>query len=358
MDKSVNGDQLESNVDVALVIAWPDKTARGDERWMALLKQVGIVKNLNFRVGHAAIVLIHRQSGLLAYYDFGRYVTPRGYGRARSAESDPRLALFTRAQFDRDGRILNLQAILRELQEMECATHGGGRLFFSMATDLSYTAASRVAQQIVDGGPVKYGAVARGNNSCSRFVAQVLLAGWSRCNPARRRVLYPESFKPSPMSNVVNAAPDKTVYCYHHGMLKAAAMTRWQSLRFQVDLLRHNFSLSKAQLLPCDRRAGSIGEPERPPTVPQCAHWLGGIGEGAWFALEQDGDIDTITVVKYNVDGHVDYKVCCQADSGIDPALPYQFTYDCHHQWHVVVQNQQRYVLKTCQPSKSQIRTA
>jgi len=44
--------------DLAIPIAWPDQTARGDELWMAALKKLGVVKNLNFKVGHAAIVLI------------------------------------------------------------------------------------------------------------------------------------------------------------------------------------------------------------------------------------------------------------------------------------------------------------
>src|SRR5690606_21299449 len=167
--------KLEEHQDLAFVMAWPDQTARGDERWMAVLKQLGIVKNLNFKVGHAAMVLIHRKTGSLAYFDFGRYITPRGYGRARSVESDPRLALETRAQIDKKGHIVNLDVILDELHQIEDATHGGGRLFFSIAKGLSYVAAHRFASHIVEQGPIKYGAIASGNNSCSRYVAQVLL---------------------------------------------------------------------------------------------------------------------------------------------------------------------------------------
>src|SRR5690554_2419032 len=96
--------------DIALPIAWPDQTARGDEKWMRLLKRIGVVKNLNFRVGHAAIVLISRTDGQARYFDFGRYIAPRGYGRARSASSDPRLRLDTRARFDRrTGQLANLE---------------------------------------------------------------------------------------------------------------------------------------------------------------------------------------------------------------------------------------------------------
>ena len=351
-------DKLEENQDLALVIAWPDKTARGDEQWMALLKQLGIVKNLNFRVGHAAIVLINRRTGLLAYYDFGRYVTPRGYGRARSATSDPRLSLSTRAQVDDRGHIENLRAILTELHQKESATHGGGRLFFSVANGLSFRRATQIAQDIVNQGPIKYGAIAHGNNSCSRFVAQVLLSGWEITNPLRRRVKFPESLKPSPMSNVVNAAPDHIIHCYYEGLLESQRMNRWGSLRFQIELLLHNLSSTKAKELPCDREPGSIAEPERPATIPARAHWLGGIGEGAWYAIEPGAEIGTLLVIKYGVDGRMDYQVSCQTDAEIDPSLPYQFTYHCHYQQHMVIQHEQQFLLETCERSESYIRTA
>ena len=350
--------KLEENQDLALVMAWPDQTARGDERWMAILKRLGIVKNLNFKVGHAAMVLIHRKTGSLAYFDFGRYITPRGYGRARSVESDPRLELETRAQIDNHGEIANLKAILDELHQIEDATHGGGRLFFSIAQGLSYTAAHRFANQLVEQGPIKYGAIAAGNNSCSRYVAQVLLAGLANQHPARRRITLPESIKPSPMSNVVNASPDRTIYCYHEGELETIRMNRWCSLGFQVDQLLHNFSTGKAKDLPCDKEPGSIAEPRRPKTVPANAQWLGGIGEGAWFILERDVDNNTLIVIKYAADGVEEYRVACNGNHPINPDMPYQFTYHCHHKHHMVMQYGKEIVLETTGEPRKQARTA
>ncbi|MGK6353038.1 DUF6695 family protein [Parapedobacter sp. DT-150] len=349
---------MEKHQDLALVIAWPDKTARGDERWMALLKQLGVVKNLNFRVGHAAIILINRQSGTLSYYDFGRYVTPRGYGRARSSESDPRLALNTQAQFDNTGTIQNLQAITAELHQMEYATHGGGRLFFSLAKGISYAKSTRFARRIVESGPVKYGAIAKDNNSCSRFVAQVLLAGLTARHPARRRVGLPESLKASPMSNVVNASPNKIIYRYHEGSLASFKMNRWQSLHFQVDLLLHNLSTTKAKALPCDREPGNMAEPERPSSIPKSAQWLGGIGEGAWYFLDRDLERGLLLVVKYAVDGNEDYRASCMANQQINLDKPYRFTYHCHYQCHQIVQHEKQIRLDTIDDQDWNIRIA
>ncbi|UZJ65769.1 hypothetical protein OKW96_06270 [Sphingobacterium sp. KU25419] len=82
-------DQPTTYHDFALILSWPDATIRGDEKWMMFFKKIGIVKNLNFKVGHTGVVLISAKTGELLYYDFGRYISPRGYGRARSKDSDP-----------------------------------------------------------------------------------------------------------------------------------------------------------------------------------------------------------------------------------------------------------------------------
>lgn len=337
---------MNENLDLALVIAWPEVTARGDEKWMAVLKSLGIVKNLNFKVGHAAVILVPRTTGAMAYYDFGRYITPRGDGRARSASSDPRLSLYTRAIVTENGDISNIGDIVEELHQIEPATHGGGRMFFSIAKGVSYTRASAFADQLVNRGPVKYGAIAKGNNSCSRFVAQTLVAGMPDSHPARKQLVFPESLKPSPMSNVINAVPDRTVYRYHNGSLTVLKISRWQSLWFQVNLLLHNLSYSKARSLPCDRNPGSIAEPCRPDHLPQSAQWLGGIGEGAWFLLEKDTKTNTYDVVKYASHGDEEYRVNCITAQEVDLHIPYRFTYHFHHQQYTIVQGQQEIALK------------
>src|SRR5690554_4382377 len=126
--------------DLAIILAWPDATIRGDERWMMFFKKIGIVKNLNFKVGHTGVILVDPHNNSLLYYDFGRYITPRGLGRARSPFSDPRLRLRTKAQIiDRHtGEIGNMQEIAEELEEIKEGTRGEGRLFFSVATNINF----------------------------------------------------------------------------------------------------------------------------------------------------------------------------------------------------------------------------
>jgi len=155
--------------DLALVLAWPDVTARGDERWYMWLKKMGIVKNLNFKVGHAAIILISRDSGEACYYDFGRYITPRGYGRARSAFTDPALRLHTVCQVEGAGdetRVVNLPELLEELEANNVYTHGDGVLYCSLAPHISFYKARLSADAQCLEGCVIYSAFAKGNNNC------------------------------------------------------------------------------------------------------------------------------------------------------------------------------------------------
>lgn len=310
--------------DIALPLAWPDKTAYGDEKWMAFLKKIGIVKNLNFKVGHAAILLVERATGQVAYFDFGRYITPRGYGRARSKRFDPRLALGTRATFV-GNTISNLTDILNELSSKEVATHGGGRLLFSLAKDISFEKAAAFAEALVDQGPILYGALAKNNNSCSRYVAQIMVAGMESNDSRIRKIYYPECLKASPTSNVVNASSEGHIYSFLDHQLESWTMSRAQSLRYQWGLITENLYSHKANALQSDTTLGSIHTPAKPSHLPHHAKWYGGIGEGIWLAL-MNSEESRNSIVCFDQDGEVIYEVdvYCE-DTQLNLTQDYEF---------------------------------
>ena len=341
-------------LDLAIPIAWPDQTARGDELWMAILRKIGIVKNLNFKVGHAAIVLVHRKTGTLKYYDFGRYIVPRGFGRARSAKFDPRLQLHTKAQFTVTGDLENLAEILQELKDLEQATHGGGRLLCSVADEISFKKAEKFAEDLVDQGPILYGALAPGNNSCSRYVAQILVNAMPKEDKRIRKILFPECLKASPTSNVVNATHANRIVWHDDSGIKMEEMGRMDSLRFQIGLLKPNFFRSAAKELSDDKLLGFIEEPARPIQVPADAQWLGGLGEGCWFSLQQEPPYWVIT--KYNHSGKVDYKVFSDEHPKLDISGPYEFTYKVHAGKHELKQKDQLHEVKSLENNNLQIK--
>lgn len=330
--------------DIAIPISWPDKTALGDEKWMAFLKQIGLVKNLHFKVGHAALLLIERNSGAIRYFDFGRYLTPRGYGRARSALFDPRLEIFTKALITPRGEIQNLEEILTELCEKEEATHGGGRTVFSICKNVSFSKCVAYAEKLVAEGPILYGALAKNNNSCSRFVAQVITEGMDADDKRRRKILYPECLKASPTSNVVNAAPNEEVFCYEQGILKQWKMKRKDSLLFQFGLLKDNFTKKGSQHLASDQTPGMVSAPPCPSTLPPDVQWIGGIGEGAWFQLEQVQGENTFVIYKYAASGKLEYKIETTCIQNFDINRPYSFTFNFLYNSYSILQDDNLYL--------------
>lgn len=325
--------------DIAIPIAWPDQTARGDELWMSILKRVGIVKNLNFRVGHAAIILIEKSSGRLQYFDFGRYITPRGAGRARSAQSDPRLELYTLAEFGKEGQLLNLPEILNELESINEATHGGGRLLCSVCEGVSFARGYEFAEGLVHSGPITYGALAPKNNSCSRYIAQILTHALPKGDKRIHKILYPEFLKASPTSNVVNASSNSQVIVFQNGKMEHKRMGRIDSFKFQLRQLYDNFTYSGAKKLGDDTKVGLLEEPPRPISVPDHAQWLGGIGEGRWFALSESESEYLIS--RYDLDGNIEYAVEVVPDRTFSLKEKYSFSYEIHYRRHTVIQEKQ-----------------
>ena len=238
--------------DIALILTWPEATIRGDERWMMFFKKIGIVKNLNFKVGHTGIVIIERETGEMLFYDFGRYITPRGYGRARSKFSDPRLDINLKAKLEKD-RIINLEDIMEQFETLKPAMNGEGILYFSIARDINFKLAKAYGNKCVYQGSYPYGAVARNNNNCSRFIVRMLRHSSKRYNWIHG-INFPETIKASPISNIVNVAPDRMIYSYiQEDGLKRFKMNRLQSFIFLLKNIGENIISEKARLLPDDK---------------------------------------------------------------------------------------------------------
>lgn len=331
--------------DFAIALAWPDTTARADERWFMALRQMGILKNLNFKVGHAAIILIERQSGQALYYDFGRYVTPRGNGRPRSRETDPKLAIHTICRFrensDDEHPIVNLDELIYELESNKVATHGDGILYFSVAPQVSFVRAREAADWMTLKGNVRYSAFAPGNNNCSRFVEKVMVAGLLPGTDAAWHVQYPETFVASPMSNVINANRHHLVGTCQDRQIAYRRIGRLESLRYFISQTSDNFSKRKAALLPPDDRLGRIGQPTAlPTTIPPDSQWLGGIGEGGWHHLKSEANA-LYELTKYDHSGEPEFRVFVRDvhQSGFDGHAPFRFIYDTHAMLATVEQN-------------------
>src|SRR5690606_38027861 len=157
------------------------------------------------------------------------------------------LEISTKAQITPQGEIRNIADTLIELHKKAEATHGGGRTVSSICKQISFSKCVADAEKLVAEGPMLYGALAKTNNSGSRFVAQVLTEGMDVDDRRRRKILYPECIKASPTSNVVNATPNNEVLCYEGGVIQQWKMKRKDSLLFQFGLLKDNFTKKDPQ---------------------------------------------------------------------------------------------------------------
>ena len=180
--------------DFIITLAWPEGMVTAPDSWYDKIAS----KNGKYRAGHSAIVLINTTTQKVHYFDFGRYHTPEGYGRVRDIETDPDLTLID--AIIANGQIQNMDAILLHLAKMK-ATHGEGKLYASLLTNVDFNNAFATAKNIQNKGLLLYGPFVRSGTNCSRFVAAVIKAS----GPSfikRIRLKYPFCISPSPKRNV------------------------------------------------------------------------------------------------------------------------------------------------------------
>ena len=317
-----------AHLDTAIVIAWPQCTARADESLAIFLKKAGVLKNLNMRVGHAAIYLINPQSNEVLYYDFGRYITPRGFGRARNKYTDPDLALHTKAEFDDNGDLQNIEAIAAELDSISKFTHGYGPLVFSVSKTINFIKAKSYADDMIQQGHFPYNGLYKSASNCARYVTETMKAA-NEDGTVGTKLKYPLTVRPTPLFNVVAAKSEDTIYSFEGG-----------ALQYLDKSCRHSISDLSAGLLesaltkytdtrPDDEVHGDIEEPQRAVQLAAHAQWLGGLGEGAWFVVDAI-DAHSFKGTKYAKDGGLEHEAIYVNEHITLPKNP-EVTYTSHY---------------------------
>ncbi|MBL7909449.1 MAG: hypothetical protein JNJ41_00170 [Bacteroidia bacterium] len=185
---------------IAIALAWPETLCKQAGAWYDKpLKWFGINKSNYYKVGHAAVVLIEKESGNCHYFDFGRYHAPYQHGRVRSAYTDHDLEMKSKAFFDKNGRLTNYNEILWELYKNE-SCHGNGSLHASYC-DVDFNKAFNKANQMQLASPIPYGPFLPNGTNCSRFVNTVIVSGSPKWY--HKLVLnYPKTLSPTPIGNV------------------------------------------------------------------------------------------------------------------------------------------------------------
>ncbi|MEM7185850.1 MAG: DUF6695 family protein [Bacteroidota bacterium] len=321
-----------------IVLAYPDTFVTMSDEWICkLLPLVGLGTWEYIKAGHAALILINNENGDARYFDFGRYVTPKGKGRVRGANTDAELAIPVQAKLDDNSReLLNLNDFLHWLDANPDKTHGEGRLLASVCDAIDFKKAEQYILDLQSRGSIPYGAFDKAGSNCARFVTDTILHATSE-----KRIIkalnFNKKFTPSGVGNVEKAALG-AVYEVFDG-----AITPFRGSALRENLVNY-FGRKK--------KGVTTKSQTETPQIPAAAQRLTGIGCDAWFELMSGEDglpKSHYRIRRYNELGNVDFDGVFYSEE-LRPEVPFEFTYDSHCAFCHVIQNDNKIRLDVIAP--------
>jgi len=266
-----------NNSGIIITLAYPETIVRVSTEWFVhYLRFLGIGTKNYVRAGHAAIVLINRETGVLEYHDFGRYIIPQPNGRVRSKLTDNELEFPILADLE-NGSIKNLKEILKFLATNPKLTHGEGKMVASVCTEINYDKAKNYIQHLQEQYFVPYGVFIKNASNCSRFVTTTLMASVTN-SKIKRRLKKSTWFTPSTVGNAVISSSDKVVF---------EVSPKGKISNFKSSISRENIKCFLDRLREFSPNLSGNLKPKPIRNIDKKAQWLGGVGSGAWFELHQ-----------------------------------------------------------------------
>lgn len=302
---------------LAIAIAWPEFIGKQSGAWYDTpMRWLGANRNFHYKVGHAALILVNKETGSCHHFDCGRYHAPYQYGRIRDATTDDNLAIQTKARIS-GNRICNFQEITMEIQNNK-ASFGVGKLYAAYCP-LNFELAWARVKKMQSVGAIPFGPFVRNGTNCCRFVRSGILAGL----PPKRfrfKLQYLWPFKPMPISNINCLSGKMTV-----PEVSAPADRRKYSTPYTKENVR-----------------GTLPEPVKPAGIPPNSQWLSGEVAGSWFSLEPVEEGFNIT--RFSSDGDPECNGIFKTEkSGFDVNKPFHFTHFSHCSKVTVIQEQDIY---------------
>ena len=267
------------NTGIILTLAYPDTIVMVSEEWFSpYLRFIGVGKKDYLRAGHAALVLIDKNTGALEYHDFGRYITPEPNGRVRGSDTDNELHFPIRGKIE-NNKITNLEAILEFLGTHPKLTHGEGKLVASVCNAVNYNKARMHITKMQEKHFIKYAAFIKDACNCARFVTDTLIASVTD-SKIKKNLENSKWFTPSTVGNVLLADTENYIYQVSEtGVISEfKGSQKSENIRCFLDKLKHH-------------EVNLVGtqEPKSVDGLHEKAQWLSGIAAGAWFELHKVG---------------------------------------------------------------------
>lgn len=317
-----------------ITMAYPETIVSHAEEWYSkFLRFVFIGNKKHVRAGHAALVLIHKKTGVLEYHDFGRYITASPNGRVRGRETDFELNFHLTAEIS-DDKIQNLDTILKFLATHPKLTHGNGDLYASVCNLVNYQLAKTHITKRQNEGFIRYAAFINDACNCARFVTDALIASVTDLS-IKKRLLKSKWFTPSTIGNVVIADTEDYVY----------KITDTGTIhQFTSSVSKENRRLFLDKLKGYSPSLKGTLEPKPNDEKNNHAQWLSGIAAGAWFEiydLEHEKEYRYRRISPYgNIDCDAIYKI---ETEGFKIEKPYKFRHYSNCKFFHIAQNEITY---------------
>ena len=291
-------EKTEKHTGIIVILSYPDTIVRPAywELSSKIWPYIGVGGKHAIQAGHAALLLIEKDSSEINYYDFGRYITTYGNGRVRSKETDPELYIPKKAEF-KNGELLNLKEILVWLEKHPEKTHGEGRLVATMNTEINFNIAKDFIDSLIKQKEIRYGAFVKNGSNCARFVTDTIVAS-STNKKIKSQLKKSNLLTPSPIGNVIKGTTTNEIYKVENQQITA------YKNRSIVKEYRASF-FNKFDVEP-----NLIGTeiPNTDVFKLDNGTWLGGIGSGNWFKIEEKVNNETYKIARYTAEGVKDFE--------------------------------------------------
>jgi len=301
-----------------VILSYPDTFVRQayGELSSKIAPFFGVGGKDKIQAGHAALLLVDKSTGQVNYYDFGRYITSEGYGRVRSKETDPELYVPIKAVF-KNGVLSNLKAILVWLESNPTKTHGDGRLVASVSDNIALEKANNYITKLIFNKEIPYGAFVKNGSNCARFVTDTIIHSTNN-KRVKNKLKISSCFTPSPIGNVIKGLTQNTIYSVLDG-----GFSLYENRSVLKEYKACFFNKS-------DEEVDKVGSelPDLDYFNLKSGTWLGGIGSGAWFNLDDKISEDLYVISRYDKFGNQDFKAVFKCeDEGFNFLIPFNFVH-------------------------------
>lgn len=308
-----------------VILAYPEEFVSMIPAWYRKpMEWLGMVNEGKICVGHSAMALIDKASGKIHYADFGRYITPFGYGRTRMVDTDPDVAFDYRVKFGEDGSIINKMALFEHIFQHPEKTHGGDSMFVSLNQNIDFNKCYNFIRSMNAKGSIKYDPFGKNASNCSRFVFDAILAGM-KSSFARKRLKRKSPLTASPLANVFFGTDDNSYELTPSG----ATVVSDKSLKKIVSYFfkkPSSTSIMKDEFNPSEKMS-----------------FLGGVGDQAYFKLDEIVQGNKAIVTKLDKNGYKTFTHTYRLTSDFDPQIPFEFVHDSNAAWITIKQESQKF---------------